>query len=307
MKHRVIIFFLLLSVIQLDGKSAVTYNFSGGRFGDSLIAYCHAFWIAYIFDLDLLYKPFKYSEQMLMHETDTLYSNNSIQNYKQILHISHAFISGVQPDILYIVPFFCESHIEHDDPRCPFLFQVDWKNKDFIKALKKRIAPKYQLSLPQLPDEGITIALHVRKGTGWDIPKFAPTFEKLTEMHPLKWPPDSYYIEQIKKLIEFFPNQKLYIYLFTDHDKPLEIIEKYQKIVNSPHIVWSCRQQENSQDLNVLEDFFALMQFDCLIRNDSNFSIIASKLGDYQILIAPWGSKMNSGQIIIDEVLIEAN
>ena len=32
----------------------------------------------------------------------------------------------------------------------------------------------------------------------------APSFEKLTEMHPLKWPPDSYYIEQInsKDIVE---------------------------------------------------------------------------------------------------------
>lgn len=309
LKKIILLFLLVLNISETCfAKSAVSYTFSGGRFGDCLIAYCHAYWISYTLDLDFLYRPFKYSDQLLMDQTDTLYSEQLVKKYKQTLHINHALQQGVQPDTLYIVPYFPESHIERNDPRCPFLFQVDWKNKDFIKALKKRIAPKYQLSLPRLPDDGVTIALHVRKGTGWDIPQFAPTFEKLTEMHPLKWPPDSYYVEQIKKITEFFPTQKLYIYLFTDHDKPQEIIDTYQKIVNNPRIVWNCRQQENRQDLNVLEDFFALMQFDCLIRNDSNFSIIASKLGDYQILIAPWDSvKKSSGEIEISSIYYETN
>lgn len=305
-------FFLFLLNISLCStgfaKSAVSYTFSGGRFGDCLIAYCHAFWISHILDLDFLYKPFKYSDQLLMHETDTIYSEAHIKNYKQTLHINHALSNGVQPDTLYIVPFFCESHVEHDDPRCPFLFQVDWKNEGFINEIKKRLAPKYALPIPDLSSDEINIAVHVRKGTGWDIPQFAPSFEKLTEMGPLKWPPDSYYIEQIKKIIALFPDSYLTIYVFTDHDKPQEIIEKYRLAINDVRIKWKCRVQNNRQDLNVLEDFFALTYFDCLIRNDSNFSIVASKLGSYKVLIAPWDSRKNEkGEVEISGIYFEKN
>ena len=306
MRSLILTLLIFFSVQAAGGKSAVTYTFSGGRFGDCLIAYCHALWIAYQLDLDFIYQPFKYSDHLMLHETDILYSAAAIQNYTQTSHINYAFQYGVQPDTLYIVPFFPESHIEHNDPRCPFLFQVNWEDQGFIRELKKRIWPQNALSLPVIPSDCITVALHVRKGTGWDIPKFAPSFEKLTEMHPLKWPPDTYYIEQIKKISEQFTHQKIYIYLFTDHDKPRELIEKYQKAVDNPFIIWDCRHENNRQDLNVLEDFFALTQFDCLIRNDSNFSIVASKLGDYKILLAPWGSKMIDGEIVINEVLIES-
>lgn len=305
---KLILTFVLLfsSYISDHARSAVTYNFSGGRFGDSLVSYCHALWISYKFDLTLIYKPFKYSDQLLMHESDILYCPDSINQYTQALHINHALQYGVQLDTLYVVPFFCESHIEKDDPRCPFLFQVDWKNEGFINELKRRICPHRGFELLNLPHDSITVAVHVRKGTGWDIPQFAPSFEKLTEMHPLKWPPDSYYIEQIKYLMNVFPHQKLFIQLFTDHDKPQEIMEKYRTIINDSRITWKCRNTNNRHDLNVLEDFFALTQFDCLIRNDSNFSIIASKLGNYKVLIAPWESQWEDEKIVITQVMIES-
>lgn len=308
MRYKVILSLFALIFINVQPRSAVTYTFSGGRFGDCLLSYCHALWIAYVYNLDFLYKPFKYSDQLLMDNTDILYSDATSKNFKQTLHINHALQYGVQDETLYIVPFFCESHVEHNDPRCPFLFQVNWKDPGFLTELKRRISPKNFLSQPELSKDFITVALHVRKGTGWDIPQFAPNFEKLTEMGPLKWPPDSYYIAQIKKLTEIYATQNFLIYLFTDHDKPLEIIEKYKNAVNDSRIEWKCRQETNRQDLNVLEDFFALTQFDCLIRNDSNFSIIASKLGSYQVMIAPWDSRKNSDGIIeICSVYFETN
>ncbi len=163
------------------------------------------------------------------------------------------------------------------------------------------------MPLLELPTDCITIAVHIRKGTGWDIPQFAPSFEKLTEMGPLKWPPDSYYIEQIQNIIKLFPDQKLYIHIFTDHDNTQEIVEHYKAAINDTtgHVSWGCRAQGNKHDLNVLEDFFALTTFDCLIRNDSNFSLIASKLANYKMLIAPWESKMVNGTIVISGILIE--
>lgn len=303
--------FLLLfafTFIKIECRSAITYTFSGGRLGDSLIAYCHAYWIAYFFDLELLYKPFKYSDQLMMHETDTLYSDAIIKSFKQTLHINHALSYGVQVDTLYVVPYFPESHIEHNDPRCPFLFQVDWSNQGYIQGLQERIRPKYSLSMPELPHDCLSIAVHIRKGTGWDIPQFAPTFEKLTEMHPLKWPPDSYYIQQINRILDQFLDRKIYIHVFTDHDNPLEIVEKYKTYIKDERISWGCRLRENKHDLNVLEDFFALTLFDCLIRNDSNFSFIISKLSTYQVLIGPWDSvKKSSGEIEISSIYYETN
>lgn len=306
-RKSIILFFLFLYSFPISAKSGVTYTFSGGRLGDCLLSYCHALWAAHVFDLDLIYKPFKYSDQLMLHTTDILYSEEIVKHYKQVLHINYALQYGVQPDTLYVVPFFCESHIEKNDPMFPFLFQVDWKDLGYKQALKKRICPRFGLRQLILPTDGITIALHVRKGTGWDIPRFAPNFEKLMEIHPLRWLPDSYYIEQIKKIAETYSTEKLYIYLFTDHDKPLEIIENYRKIINNQRIIWKCREQDNRHDLNVLEDFFALTQFDCFIRNDSNFAVMASKLGNYKLMIGPWNSRKIGDTYVVDEIIVEYN
>jgi len=40
----------------------------------------------------------------------------------------------------------------------------------------------------------------------------------------------------------------------------------------------------NDEFINVLNDFFSLTLFDCLIRADSNFSGIAAKITDYNML-----------------------
>ena len=46
--------------------AAVSYQFNGGRFGDQLVTYVHARWVAYKFNLPLLYKRFDYSDQLMV-------------------------------------------------------------------------------------------------------------------------------------------------------------------------------------------------------------------------------------------------
>ncbi len=52
-------------------------------------------------------------------------------------------------------------------------------------------------------------------------------------------------------------------------------------------IQWGTREEGNRHDLNVMDDFFALLDFDCLIRPDSNFSICAEILGNHKVVVSP--------------------
>jgi hypothetical protein len=62
-------------------------------------------------------------------------------------------------------------------------------------------------------------------------------------------------------------------------------------------------RKESSCKTNILEDFFALTQFDCLIRPDSHFSIAASKIADYKVIISPAHSIITKKRkVIIDQV-----
>ena len=51
-----------------------------------------------------------------------------------------------------------------------------------------------------------------------------------------------------------------------------------------------------------LEDLFGLSQFDCLVRPASNFSIIAAKLANYRIEIAPSHYRWENGSLSIENV-----
>ena len=45
----------------------------GGRLGDQLIAYMHAKWVSYLYDIPLLYKPFHYSNDLVLDDKEELY------------------------------------------------------------------------------------------------------------------------------------------------------------------------------------------------------------------------------------------
>jgi hypothetical protein len=48
----------------------ITYELSGGRLGDNIIAYLHAKWLSHVHGIALLYKPFQYSSDLSLSQTD---------------------------------------------------------------------------------------------------------------------------------------------------------------------------------------------------------------------------------------------
>jgi hypothetical protein len=203
---------------------------------------------------------------------------------------------------LYVIPFFPESIFNRNDDIFPFLFTVDWQDPGFKTLLRKMICPRNPVSMPVLPVHMMTVAVHVRRGTGWDIPNYCITPDRLTASHPLRFAPDSFYIEQLKKITRLFPHTQIYVYLFTDHDDPGELAQKYAQAIGCKNMIFDYRTGQNNEFVNVLDDFFALTRFDCLIRPDSNFSVIASKLGDYKIQISPWHGIVAGDETVIDEI-----
>ena len=94
----------------------------------------------------------------------------------------------------------------------------------------------------------------------------------------------------------------MYVYLFTDDLHPLEIKKKFENEIDAPNIVFDCRKKNNNPESNVLEDFFALGQFDCLIRPESNFSIAAEKIAEHKVVIYPAHSQKKGDKVWIDQI-----
>jgi len=306
--------------------SAVTYTLSGGRLGDNLMSYVHAKWISYLFKIPLLYKPFPHSQLLEMHYLEKNWDSQMRQlKFRKTVTFAKGAMPNIQRNagILYIVPYFPECLEEHKTIdmgeyaanglkhfEFPY-FQVGWNNPEFKKIICDAIKPRMKLNLIELPADMISVALHVRKGTGVDFPLLHETEEqdyKPSQIYsdvtwPLRFCPDEYYIEQLRTISEHFPDKQLYVYLFTDDPNPTKIVEKYAEALNNPNIIFDSKK--DGVNYSVLDDLFSMARFDCMIRPNSMFSTMASKLGNYKILISPVHYKWVGMRKIVDEVSVE--
>ncbi len=305
-----IFFFFFFAPINLifaqHFSRAVTYEQSPGRFGDNVLSYIHAKWVAYKNNIPLLYKPFIYSDELLMHEKELHYVDYA-RLFKKIVVLDSDLLNstdGVE-SILYVVPYFPESKWEQNcavsfsGGAWPFI-QTGWEDKHFIAMLNAMIAPRRLVCAQELPKDKITVALHMRKGGNNDTPETVTQF-------PLKFLPNDFYVEQIKKLYELVGSKPLYVFLFTDDNNPQLIAEKIANELQGFAIEIDYRKSGNSDTLNVVEDFFALKQFDCLIHSESNFSFVMSQLKDYFFSIYPTSFHKNGSGYVYDVISIKQN
>lgn len=262
-------------------SNAVTYEFSGGRFGDCLLTYIHAKWIAYRYQMPVLYKPFKYSEQLELHNVEVLYNKEMLSNFRtQVLLGKDESVRPGARSTLYRVLYFPHSVYEHyfcnrrDSSPLPF-FHMDYEDPEFKAELRKVIRPIRELPKLELPKDCTTVALHMRRGIGFDGPG-------LSIAAPYKEPPLSYYVSQLKILSNLYPEGPLYVHLFTDDPEPQALLAELKRELVGLNIIYSTRESHNSHDSNVLEDFFGMLDFDCLVRSESNYSICAEILGDFK-------------------------
>jgi hypothetical protein len=284
MKIYKITFCLFFSTVLLFGggkkapKVAITYGFSGGRLGDNLIAYMHAKWLSYKYAIPLVYRPFNYAEQFAF-SSEEMAMESFAKKYVKVRLINEKQLS-VKPKkkTLYVVPYFPESSYENKQGEWKCRYTVDWEDKRFLSLLRQALRAKKTLRLSSLPEDTITVTMHVRRGG---------SYEAFNEGFPAKFPRDEFYIQGLERLYEVLGEQPLYVYIFTDDQQPEYIAQKFTKEFEGKNIQFAYRNEKNDHSCNVLEDFFAMMQFDCLIRSDSNFSLCTSKIKKFLVEIAP--------------------
>lgn len=343
-KKLVAISFLCWIVATMHPSSGVTCigpSEWGGRFGDQMIMYVKSRWIAYKYDLLFFYKPFCYSDQLMMHELDTIWQSEIQKTFEQkrlIKDIGNNNLDTIiskDTSTLYIVHYyFMQPQWGPHQKTYDSQEICEWKDlindKKFREDLRSVIAPRISIQQLDLPANRISVAVHVRKGGGFDHPLLSPQLydydsamaeiimsEQLPVYHtkiiysdrvwPLKFPPDQYYIEQIKHISDLLNNAPLYVHLFTDHQDPSALAATYQAAVNKPNIIFGCREQDNHHSKNVLEDLFAMAQCDCLIRSGSNFPQISQLIGKHRIVIYPQSAKWLGKTMVVDQIGIWIN
>jgi hypothetical protein len=318
-------FFISQANITTPNLAAVTYTLSGGRLGDDLLSYLHAEWVSYKYNIPLLYKAFRYSNQLALHTMKESIASVLSSRFNQILTLSKGQTLSVDSSAktLYVIPYFPESLGEHDatlaGPHRSQLtnksswayFEVNWDDKNFLSRIRQQIKPNAQLNLIYPPEDYISIAIHIRKNSGgfdWpllndlDEAFYDPNQKYVDVIFPLKHPPMSYYVEQAHRIINLFPDQPFHRHIFTDDPNPTEITQQFERLLNNPRVSFLCRTTDNNHYSNVLEDMFSMTNFDCLVRADSNITIVASKLKDFKVAISPAHHRWEGKKLIIDGI-----
>jgi hypothetical protein len=280
-------------------SNAVTYSFSGGRLGDNLLAYFHAKWIAYKYDLPFVYIPFEFSDRFVLHEGDIPRYAFSYKHRTRMKKEEEAMIP--HNSTLITVPYFPETPYEYEraeDLEAPF-FIVDWDDPLFKQEVVRCLTLLNPIATPDLPEGVITVGVHVRRGGSFE------DYNHARKKFPLKFPSDDYYLEQIEMIANLFKGRPLFVQILTDHLNPQSIVEEYTRVLNNPNLTICYRQSEGSYEETLLEDFFTIPKFDCLVVGQSNFSIIASKLGNYAVIVSPTHASGKQHQI--DQVELKLN
>lgn len=252
-----LLFIACLTFHQLSSSNGITYGFSGGRLGDNISAYIHARWIAYSKELDFYYRPFKHSDQLVMHDMHKAYEGHGLEE----IHSKDAiFVDPQAKNTMFFLKWYPKNN------------NIHWDDIGFISLLRNEIRPKQSLPLVKIPEGYVAVAIHIRRGGGFDGPLWqdsaithgrsrphtsdVPDNQYQDWKYPTKIPPDQWYIEMIQYLKNLCPSQSFYVYIFTDDSRPDVFAEMYKNALNNPQILFDYRRTENRHNLNVLEDFF---------------------------------------------------
>lgn len=318
-----------LSILS-NPNSAITSMGWNGRFGDQLFLYTETKWLSYKHGLQFFYRPFPYSDRLVLHSCEKRYNTAIERNFKNKikLHSERDIKNNEKEPILYECDFFAEvlpdfnrfptSHISRG--RYHNLYEIIIQNPSFAELLKELIQPLEHLPTPELPKNKITVAVHIRKGMG-DPPLYSEQLFKISSGidktlklpsgleyvdvgFPHKFPTEQYYIDQLKKLYTLLDNKELYVYIFTDDPNAKRIVNYFERECNNSNITFSCNEYNTSHDKNVIKDFWTMTKFDCLIRGQSSYSVMAQYIGNHKIIIEPWSYHWEGKRLIMDNIKI---
>ncbi len=195
---------------------AITYKLENWRrLGDNITTFCKAASISYLYKIPLLYKPFSYSDQFIVHQQQTHLSPEIENKFRKTIAIDN--IDQIKEHLDSTQPILFECHFL---TIMPWLYTFSREHPDFEAHIKKLFTPITPVTPLPKPQSVITVALHVRKGGGYDRPlgsqqEYYPNDKQCkgiylykntpgnscTDIWPISWPAGAMYFEAIQQLI----------------------------------------------------------------------------------------------------------
>lgn len=321
-KKKLLITLITLPLLNtsLPPDCVITYRLAG-RFGDNIMVYLLAQCIAHKYKIPLLYKEIEHSELLHLHYHEPLryekeqtkklhyrfpiFTESDLEQYK---HEKTLFVSSLK----FRAPDLSGTHK---------ITQYLQNNPNLLQEIKFMLRPIEQPNIPTLPTNKLTVALHVRKGGGFDEPLRSQQYYSTNNIplhvkqipitkiekrrfadkrHPLRFPPEQFYVDQLKKLTNDYPDQQLYVFIFSDEKNLKALCNRLKLAVNNKNITFDYRKDDPSQ--YIIDDWIAMQHFEVLIRPASSYSKTAQILGNNKLVIHPTKSYWYKDRLIIEKV-----
>lgn len=276
------------SDLAIPSKHAITHAIPGARFGDQILGYAQARYLSYLTSIPFLYKPFLYSDLLTIDFQAQPY-HRQVHQYQSLVHIHSAnsladFFCRIRdpnaPPTLFIVEYFPTNIYEWDvDKTRAILLNIPWEDPGFHNYLKQSLLPR--IPTENMRKEGcLNVADHIRTLSGNDnVDTIAPL--------PLKFPNLAYHRRQIQRIYEWNFRNPMHVFLFSDTKNPKKLIEDFRQNFEGTNITFEIQFHDRPDTDHAVQDFFAMQQFDVLIATQSNFSMMAWRLGDFDMVIYP--------------------
>lgn len=323
------IFILLIYMFFFDIKSEnIITNGGTLQFGDNIAHFSLARILSYKYNITHYYTPFIYSNNLVFSDYSKQIEHSMFQ--RQIIKVK------TEKDILDNlnkgnILFYTD-----------ILTKIDYINPDHINKLKQELQLKNTQVVNTIPQNIISVAVHIRKGNGggqhydgelYSLQQFSFDISKIKYLsnynnYPFDWeavqrnnqfidkvanwetkfPPEQYYLDQIKKLYNDLNKKPLYIQIFTDDKNPLVLFERIKKSINEPNIQFHYKDnQKLSFTEKVLQDIYNMSRFDVLIRSQSYFARAIELIGNHKLIIYPLRFHWENNKLIMNTMVIKGN
>lgn len=274
-------------------EKAITHD-THGRLGNQLMTYLTTKWISHNYNLPFLYTPFNRAKNFVFHKQEKQYLllwKTSFKYPYTLKEISE--IPKLPNSTLITINLF---HKDGNNPFIKFSHRKIWKDPNFREFAKSLIQPQFPINTFTPPKDKLNVLVHVRSGEGHD--------SRQTQLRlPYKFPPHSFYISSIEKMSELFNHPLMYVHIMTDDPYPESIVNDYSEALSHlKNVEFGYRK-----DATVIEDFFSVPNFDCIIRGSSTLTISASLLTKFKATIFPKKCHVENDTVVVDKIHIELN
>lgn len=212
-KKTIYFILFLVCVFQYTHPCAITNGLEKWRrLGDNITTYSKTKYFSQKFNLPFFLSPFPYCEQFHLHTTETILTEEIQKKFSKIVLINKVediIINPPEPTL-----FVC-----HFLSPAPSMYAYCREDLNFEKEIKTLLAPLEFIEPLPKPENVITVAVHVRKGGGYDGPlaslqEYGPDkpikgiylYKKnipssCIDIWPLQCAPGQIYIDETKEML----------------------------------------------------------------------------------------------------------